>query len=58
MSRLHATGATARRAAAGTPLPPLDSELDQEPVRDVPTTWTVLQHDGPNHPGLRCSAFP
>ena len=23
-----------------------------------PTTWTVLQQDGPNHLGLRHNAFP
>ena len=27
-------------------------------VRDPPTAWTVLQHDGPDHLGLRCNAFP
>ena len=26
-------------------------------VRD-PTTWTALQHDGPNHLGLRLNALP
>ena len=30
---------------------------DDDPVRD-PATWTILQHDGPNHLGLWCDVLP
>ena len=28
------------------------------PGAATPTTWTILQHDGPNHLGLWCNALP
>ena len=50
-----------------TGIPELQRLEDIEYLRDMlsleltvrdPTTWTILQHDGPNHLGLWCNAAP
>ena len=35
-----------------------NADKNETSVRGRPTTWTVLQQDGPNHLGLRYNAMP
>ena len=46
-----------RNANVGGAYRTSEAALAAVTVRDL-TTWTFLQHDGPNHLGLRCNAAP
>ena len=36
----------------------LKEKRDAQAKVRAPTTWTIFQHDGPNHLGLCCNAAP